>query len=1134
MDDGLPPHPPNSSDTILTVEIISRDTLDPANTRSILLPLLGRQFYAGSTLRSDAFEAVIGAIEVRHDLLSGGELMLHVQQQNPLNPAWGDTTVYEAEKIGITDTGFADIDIRISYGGGSCKFFLDAVCLTNPATYSLYYPNSPDSVNVQPGRRDQVISRFASLLLDENTPPSVYPNLRFIYGREQGPTDGSWATAYLCEKLIDSISAGQVEIHLPIGATWPGSEFSTEINRRVSSGCYYYPIDSTVHRPTLHSTIPSQYHHQLNIDTVRGLTEMSRVWRSVATKRKQTSAPRDWIPFIQNHSNMYDSLKYDDDPLREPTSAEIRQQCNLSLAHGADGVLFYSLISSPGLTSSPYWPRSLGEWEADTSGGTTRILDPRMGILSFVQDTLEIRSCDWNGENKWDSVSTYIQTFLRPIGDFVHKYLTWTDSKEWNLQQTPGLTGTNEHVSKVLSFRQDLPNPIDADDSTFVQITEFSDAETPYLLVLNGRTHPVEGHRHITVKLAGVAGDETQWMVTKILGEDKEGDIWIVRANAYPDTTTTANGFTDYFKPGSAALYRLNAIEDETVSFEGDCLGGNIYIEPAATLRTGSTDQLYFSPDYGLFAEGRLISQGTEFGPCDLEEYWEGIYSKGSDSVYLDNVSIINAGVLVGADGMAVLTEASEISNTKAAFSLTDGELNSSSTRSTDVLYHLWSNGDGISVLDCDSSDASGQPGSTALYVAYGASCFVEESRFQNFYRGVYARDGMVTGDADGSVPGANGNNKFDCNRYGLTAVRGGDIGLGFDSSWADWTASNAIVLPDSTYSQATTDGSSVIYARQNWWEPVTKPPSVNYSGNVYYLDMLTTNPIPFVSIGGGQLSKSSHSTFSPSSRAGFRLQLDAAARMTTTGTLRHLIGQFISSTSATTAEYTQLRYMYRQARKAGLTGCLDSLMTLCLTRQDVESKLLASDMCSRDKRYSDALDILNSYSFAGSTALLTRSLVRKSILYPLAKQGGYIDGLMALDTLTQLAATDSSLLHFIHIYPLLYSGLSHPAQLSLAPKESHTHVMDQVIPNGIELGQNYPNPFRNVTSFTFKLGEQTHVRLSVYDAMGREVAVVTDSEYGRGVHSTVLRSTHLPSGLYFYRFMTKKGVLQRKMLLLR
>ena len=51
---------------------------------------------------------------------------------------------------------------------------------------------------------------------------------------------------------------------------------------------------------------------------------------------------------------------------------------------------------------------------------------------------------------------------------------------------------------------------------------------------------------------------------------------------------------------------------------------------------------------------------------------------------------------------------------------------------------------------------------------------------------------------------------------------------------------------------------------------------------------------------------------------------------------------------------------------------------------------------------------------------------------------------------------------------------------------------------------------------------------------MGREVAVVTDADYQRGVHSAVLRGGDLPSGLYFYRLTTDDGVIQRKMLLMR
>ena len=55
-----------------------------------------------------------------------------------------------------------------------------------------------------------------------------------------------------------------------------------------------------------------------------------------------------------------------------------------------------------------------------------------------------------------------------------------------------------------------------------------------------------------------------------------------------------------------------------------------------------------------------------------------------------------------------------------------------------------------------------------------------------------------------------------------------------------------------------------------------------------------------------------------------------------------------------------------------------------------------------------------------------------------------------------------------------------------------------------------------------------------LYSHLSVSSAVVTDADYSRGVHSAVLRSSGLPSGLYFYRLTTDAGVIQRKMLLMR
>jgi hypothetical protein len=86
----------------------------------------------------------------------------------------------------------------------------------------------------------------------------------------------------------------------------------------------------------------------------------------------------------------------------------------------------------------------------------------------------------------------------------------------------------------------------------------------------------------------------------------------------------------------------------------------------------------------------------------------------------------------------------------------------------------------------------------------------------------------------------------------------------------------------------------------------------------------------------------------------------------------------------------------------------------------------------------------------------------------------------------------------------------------------------------GMTLYQNYPNPFKYNTTVTFALGDAANVRLTVHDALGREVASITDGQYEKGNHSFSLRSGALPNGLYFYRLTTTQGVLQQKMLLMR
>ena len=60
------------------------------------------------------------------------------------------------------------------------------------------------------------------------------------------------------------------------------------------------------------------------------------------------------------------------------------------------------------------------------------------------------------------------------------------------------------------------------------------------------------------------------------------------------------------------------------------------------------------------------------------------------------------------------------------------------------------------------------------------------------------------------------------------------------------------------------------------------------------------------------------------------------------------------------------------------------------------------------------------------------------------------------------------------------------------------------------------PNPVRNHGTVTLTVGVPASIRVSVYDTLGREVALITDEYLTRGRHSLALNTTGLSSGVYF------------------
>ena len=88
--------------------------------------------------------------------------------------------------------------------------------------------------------------------------------------------------------------------------------------------------------------------------------------------------------------------------------------------------------------------------------------------------------------------------------------------------------------------------------------------------------------------------------------------------------------------------------------------------------------------------------------------------------------------------------------------------------------------------------------------------------------------------------------------------------------------------------------------------------------------------------------------------------------------------------------------------------------------------------------------------------------------------------------------------------------------------------------PPEFRLMQNYPNPFNASTEIAYRLPATAPARLTVYDLLGREVAVLVDQPQRPGDHSVRFNAGTLASGVYLYRLQAGGNAEARRMLLLK
>lgn len=92
----------------------------------------------------------------------------------------------------------------------------------------------------------------------------------------------------------------------------------------------------------------------------------------------------------------------------------------------------------------------------------------------------------------------------------------------------------------------------------------------------------------------------------------------------------------------------------------------------------------------------------------------------------------------------------------------------------------------------------------------------------------------------------------------------------------------------------------------------------------------------------------------------------------------------------------------------------------------------------------------------------------------------------------------------------------------------------EETIPSEYVVYQNYPNPFNPTTNIKFALPKSGHVKLTIFDALGREVETLINNELVSGTHTIEWTAKNMASGIYLYRIEADNFVKVNKMLLVK
>ena len=145
----------------------------------------------------------------------------------------------------------------------------------------------------------------------------------------------------------------------------------------------------------------------------------------------------------------------------------------------------------------------------------------------------------------------------------------------------------------------------------------------------------------------------------------------------------------------------------------------------------------------------------------------------------------------------------------------------------------------------------------------------------------------------------------------------------------------------------------------------------------------------------------------------------------------------------------------------------------------------------------------------------------------------GFVEGNGTTTTAQKYSFVDENLVPGIYYYRLKQIDLDGAFEYSDAINVTVTP------PKEFALAQNYPNPFNPTTTIRYDLPVSSHVVLTVYNILGKEVKTLVDVEQSAGIKTVVWDGTNkvgepVSSGVYIYRLKARDFHKTLKLMMLK